>query len=90
MHLRLCGMQEIASCLLAQAQVWKSEVCASCSPHLPYWDLEPIKLDLISRDHLRNNESHIKEKKIKEKAMTMDALRYEPLRHFQLLRGKPL
>lgn len=59
MHLRLCGMREIASCLLAQAQVWKSEVCAYCIPHLPYWDLEPINLDLVSRDLLRNNKSHI-------------------------------
>ena len=58
MHLRLCGMQEIASCLLAQAQVWKSEVCASCGPHLPYWDLESTSLDLVSRDLLRNK-SHI-------------------------------
>ena len=59
MHLRLCGMREIASCLLAQAQVWKSEVCAYCIPHLPHWDLGPINLDLVSRDLLRNNKSHI-------------------------------
>lgn len=54
MHLRLCGMREIASCMLAQAQVWKSEVCAYWSPYLQYWDLESTNLDRVSRDLLRN------------------------------------